>query len=381
MKLSIIIPTKDRYNSLLPVLNTLLKYLERDDYEIIIQDNSTDNTLILDYLFQNQNIHLKYFYTSEHIDIVQNCNKAIQNSSGKYICFIGDDDLVSPYIMDIVDKIDQENVKCLVFTSANYIWKNVTVLDKDRYNAPATLTYYTNYSSDMVIRHSHKEMERVLQMGGIYFLGLPRFYHGIVRRDILEILYEKFNGTYFPGPSPDMAISAALSIILETYHYMHYPVTITGVSKNSGAGLGIRKAHVGRIEEQAFLPAKTLEVWDKYIPRIWTGFTIYAESLHEVFAAVHINKKINYLNLYAAMYQYEPYVKKHITPIVRLYCKDHALGIHNYYTACLSHLPRRILKKMITQIKRIIYKNTAVKDLSTVEDCMHFLKENTRIKF
>lgn len=377
--LSIVIPTKNRYNCLLPVLDTFIKNIEGQNYEIIVQDNTENNTSVLDYFENKCDSRIKYFYTKEHLDVTQNCNKAVENSTGKYICMIGDDDLVSPYIMRIVDMLDKQKIDCLTYTAGNYLWPEVKVVNPNKYNSPSTMTLY-DYSTALHLKHSEEEMNRVLQMGGIYFLGLPRLYHGIVKREILSRLKEKFGGsTYFPGPSPDMAISAALYTVLDNYYYMNYPVTITGVSSTSAAGLGVRNAHVGKIEDQPFLPARTKEIWDKYIPRIWTGFTIYAESIHEVFDSIGIEKRVNYLNLYAAMYQHESSTRSYITPIARLYCKDMGLNIWQYRKACLCRLPRRVLGHYIESFKRLIKKNLAVSDMHTVEDCMQYLLKHIRI--
>ena len=61
--LSIIIPTKNRYNYLLPCLETL-KLFDEKEVEIVVHDNSDDNKLIIDYLNNNHFSNLKYFYSS-----------------------------------------------------------------------------------------------------------------------------------------------------------------------------------------------------------------------------------------------------------------------------------------------------------------------------
>lgn len=377
--LSIVIPTKNRYNCLIPVLEAFMNNIEGQNYEIIVQDNTEDNTSVLEYFQNKSDSRIKYFYTKEHLDVTQNCNKAVDNSTGKYICMIGDDDLVSPYIMKIVEMLENKNIECLTYTAGNYLWPGVQVINPNKYNSPSTMTLY-NYSKTLTLKNSKEEMERVLQMGGIYFLGLPRLYHGIVKREVLSKIKEKFGGnTYFPGPSPDMAISTALYTVLDTYYYMNYPVTITGVSTTSTAGLAVRNAHVGRIEDQPFLPERTKVIWDKFIPRVWSAFTIYAESIHEVFNSVGIKTRINYFNLYAAMYQHEPATRDYIKPIAKSYCEDMGISIWQYHKACLYRLPRKVLGGFIESFKRVLRRNVAVSNMETVEDCMKYLFKNIRI--
>ena len=45
--LSIIIPTKDRYNTLIPVLEGLVRDFLKSDVEFVIQDNTENNNEIL----------------------------------------------------------------------------------------------------------------------------------------------------------------------------------------------------------------------------------------------------------------------------------------------------------------------------------------------
>ena len=47
--LSIVIPTKNRYDYLCILIKSLLKN-QSDEFEIIIQDNSDDNTLFIEFL-------------------------------------------------------------------------------------------------------------------------------------------------------------------------------------------------------------------------------------------------------------------------------------------------------------------------------------------
>ena len=45
---------------------------------------------------------------------------------------------------------------------------------------------------------------------------LPMFYHGIVKKKILDDIYNTCK-TYFPGPSPDMAVSIAISLKIKEF--------------------------------------------------------------------------------------------------------------------------------------------------------------------
>ena len=62
------------------------------------------------------------------------------------------------------------------------------------------------------------ELKKVIK-DGFGTLGLlPKVYQGVVSRQLLDKLYDKC-GTYFPGPSPDMANAVALSILTDKVYY------------------------------------------------------------------------------------------------------------------------------------------------------------------
>lgn len=380
MLLSIIVPTKNRYNCLIPVLDTLLKNIKGEGYEIVVQDNTSDNTQFLNYYDGKLDGRVHYFHTAESLDIVQNTDRAIMNSHGKYLIFIGDDDFVSPYVMQIVKMIDQKGLDNLTYTPGNYYWAQTKFAKTSYFHAPAQMTLNSKISTDMVERNSQQELDRVLAKGGCYYLGLPRFYHGIASRRLLEELKAKFGGkTYFPGPCPDMTISVALATIMPKFYYMNYPVTVTGASSNSGAGMGVTNTHVGKIEDQPFLPKETIDLWDAKLPKVWTAFTIYAQSIHQVFNLAGIKRRVDYTVLYAFMRVFEWYTYDYLKPILNEYFKENRSQKGRYIMWVAYLRIRKIAKGPIEMLKAKsagLYRITEVQD---VEQCMQHLKNNTKI--
>ncbi|MBK7499322.1 MAG: hypothetical protein IPI19_09490 [Ignavibacteriales bacterium] len=115
-----------------------------------------------------------------------------------------------------------------------------------------------------------------------------------------------------------MAISTALGFCTETHHFINYPVTITGVSKNSAAGLGAKGAHIAKIEDVSFLPKNIKIFWDPNIPQIWTGPTIYAQNVYEVLSKSEGRRTINYIKMYEYLYVFSKYTRYAISLIRKL---------------------------------------------------------------
>jgi glycosyltransferase involved in cell wall biosynthesis len=89
---SIIIPTFNRNKSIFECINSVIVQ-SFTDFEIIIVDNqSTDNTIDIVKLFTDTRI--KFFVNDKNYERCYSRNKGIEKSSGKYITFLDSDDFI-----------------------------------------------------------------------------------------------------------------------------------------------------------------------------------------------------------------------------------------------------------------------------------------------
>jgi len=316
MLLSIIIPTKNRYSTLFNVVEMLLSFDLNDDMEIIIQDNSDDNKAALDFFAQKtifKNLH--YYFSKEELSVIENSDKAVLNSIGEFVCFIGDDDAVMPNIVDVTKWMKANNYKALKSYEPNYYWPN----QKANYlsNDTSGVFRYKKWKPDSFeIISTNDALNFTLNRGAVLIDKLPCLYHGIVNRNTLDVIYKKAN-TFFPGPSPDMANAIALTQVIDSYVLVKYTVIISGKSTTSAGGAGVLHQHVARIEDVKHLPKSTSKNWDKRIPKYWTGPTIYADSAIkalEVFQNTEALGKFNFDYLYTYI---EVFNKKQIGVIFK----------------------------------------------------------------
>ncbi|KUF42859.1 hypothetical protein AS361_05710 [Myroides marinus] len=311
MILSVIIPTKNRYSTLLKVVDTILAYDLNNHIEVVIQDNSNNNEEILSYLEDNKEYsNLKYFYCDEKLSVIENSDKAVLNSSGEFVCFIGDDDIVLPNIIEIVQWMKKSNYGIAKCYKPEYYWpgQRCNVLSN---NATGVLKFDIKAKKENSIKVLSCELGilKTLKVGGVTMDYLPCLYHGIVNRNILNIIFDK-SGTFFPGPSPDMANGTALACITSEYVFFSDPFVISGKSVNSTGGAGVIHKHVNRIEEVSHLPSNTAANWSSGIPKYWTGPTIWAESFLkslEFMSREDLLGQVNYQYLYAylTVYNYQ----------------------------------------------------------------------------
>ena len=94
MKISIIIPTRERAEYLHYAIQTALE-IEDKNLEIIVCDNaSQDNTEVIVKSFSDPRII--YVNTGTRLSMRENFNRALNESSGDYVIVFGDDDGIVP---------------------------------------------------------------------------------------------------------------------------------------------------------------------------------------------------------------------------------------------------------------------------------------------
>ena len=94
MKISIIIPTRERAEFLRYSVRTALEIQDKN-FEIIVCNNaSRDNTEAVVKSLSDPRVH--YVYTGSRISMRENFNFALKHSTGEYVIFLGDDDGIVP---------------------------------------------------------------------------------------------------------------------------------------------------------------------------------------------------------------------------------------------------------------------------------------------
>lgn len=301
--LSIVIPTKNRYKYLVGSLESFL-LLNRDDFEVIVQDNSDDNSFIKDYLGNHPEYSfVRYYHSGEHLSMSDNSDLAISHSSGEFVCFLGDDDSITDKIFDVIDYMAKNNCDSCFGRINRFNWKDYMDIHPgaEKYRSYKTVTKYEVLNTEDILK-------TISKIGAIEMKNLPRVYHGVVRRILLDVVKDK-TGTYFPGPSPDMASATAIAVFAKKHVQTNIPIIISGFSYNSGGGQGKGGHHRGEISKVGFLPSNIMEIWDNRIPKFFSGLTIWPVTF--IYALTKCGRKdiveqMNFNHIYANLYISHP---------------------------------------------------------------------------
>lgn len=270
--LSVVVPTKDRYKYLKHLIK-LIQSFNSDEIEIVVQDNTTDNKEIVDFLSELNYSGCKYFHEVGQLPMTTNADKAILHSEGEYICFLGDDDGICPNCLGYCKYMKKHGYEAMRSNLVDYNW-----LDSEgQLDAQSGSIYLGNRTYRKEIRNTKDALDDVITRGFVDRGLLPSVYHGIVSRETLNRIFSKAQ-TFFPGQSPDISNGVATALVIEKYLYVDDFVTISGASKyHGGKTIGMNKQYP-HISDMVWFRPDAEEIWDKRLPKIAVGSIIWAES-------------------------------------------------------------------------------------------------------
>jgi hypothetical protein len=128
--------------------------------------------------------------------------------------------------------------------------------------------------------------------------GMPKLYHGFVKREYFENL-KSLTGDYLFGSSPDVSASVLLSKSCDSYVETNIPLTIPGASSGSNTGRAAKNNHFGKLEDE--LQTKDfIQSWPEFLPRIFTVETVWAHSAIVSFSNLEKEElNFNFIKLYS----------------------------------------------------------------------------------
>ncbi|OTG66885.1 hypothetical protein B9T25_08885 [Acinetobacter sp. ANC 4470] len=299
--LSIVIPTKNRYSTLINLVEKLLDW-NSADYEVVVQDNSENNTPIKNFLLNYSNDpRLKYFHNINPVTVCQNAEDAIDNSIGEYVCFLGDDDGIIKQSLDVVKWMKENDVDSLNCKQGSYCWPEFRNKNYGKRKSLAGMLIYHSHNGDLYSQDAVSGLNSLLENGCLTLNGITRLYHGIVSRKTLNLLKEK-TGTYFPGAIADMSSAVGLVFFAKKHYYLNFPLIISGASGASYAGNSGKKNNHTVFEHQPWFAKETLTQWSNKLPKRIVAQTVWPDSAMKALKKVghaDLISKISFSIIYA----------------------------------------------------------------------------------
>lgn len=118
---SLIIPTRNRSEYISSAVNYFLR-TDRDDVEVIVTDCSDRHDLCLSalktWLNDSRLVVLDNSVERERktLSMVENWSYGLDQAKGKWITFIGDDDVCDPQVVYFIEKLEKKVPNCMALT-------------------------------------------------------------------------------------------------------------------------------------------------------------------------------------------------------------------------------------------------------------------------
>lgn len=278
-KISIVIPTRNRSDYLIDSVNIVIEHCP--GAQIVVSDNSDTDTLRERLAALIAAGTVVYDYSAELRSVVQNFERAVGLATGEWVICIGDDDAIGPGLAEVVDWATANDVEAVVSYgdafAASYFWPGV----RSRY-------YGDGYSSKLFIWPFNgeartidgvSELRRVSSRLGGNLGALPRIYHGLVSRVLIQRIINR-HGHLFGGVSPDIFSAALISANSKRSAFVDFPFVIPGSSAKSTAGQGAERSDRAQLRQTDHIArfGDGLQ-WDARIPEFYSPQTVWAFSL------------------------------------------------------------------------------------------------------
>ena len=250
VKFSVVIPTRERSDTLAATLKTCVGQNYKN-LEIIVSDNySQDNTRGVVESFSDNRI--RYTNTLKRVGMSQNWEHAFSLVTGDFVMFLGDDDGLLPgAISRIAEILTRVEWNVFAWKPATYYWgQSAIAANRFKLVIPWGKT-------EPVERAGLKILRDVLKRRQPYFeLPMP-YIRSFVRTQILHKLKARA-GRLFCSRIPDVFLGVAVANQAGDYGFSFEPYSIGGVSQHSTGASSLDPAAT-RKPEELFLSEDNLD--------------------------------------------------------------------------------------------------------------------------
>lgn len=277
---SVVIATHNRSRYAIDCIRSILE-VASECVQVAVHDTSSDACELKSWASEVVDSRLRYAHSSERLSMTENHEKALRLAQGEYICLIGDDDTVSKRIVDVAMFAQANNIHIMTPpVKATYYWPDFrTKFYGDKH---AGKVYLDNFSGEVTYINLSDRLELALSQACQGTDRLPKLYHGLVHKSIIEKIRQANDGVMLYGTSPD--ISASVSICLvggKNYCEIDFPFTMPGGSAGSNSGRSALGKHKGDLKTDPHLaPFKNL-IWPDEIPKFFSVETVWAHAAWE----------------------------------------------------------------------------------------------------
>jgi glycosyltransferase involved in cell wall biosynthesis len=220
---SIVIPTRQRHDTLKYSIQSVLNQTYKD-FELIIMDNfSTQETAEVVAAFNDSRI--KYYRAPERLSMSDNWELGLSHATGEYITILGDDDALMPDALEICLKIINLFPLTLVSWNRVFYWWPSAIVPWRRN------ILGISFSQEAFLYDTKTNLKEVYEYQLTYEY-LPMIYNSFVHRDLIAKI-KSIHGRYFMSYCPDVESGVVNAYFSDSYLYLFRALSLSGISGHS----------------------------------------------------------------------------------------------------------------------------------------------------
>lgn len=219
-KLTVIIPTIERPDTLYWTLRTVIEQ-DYDNFSVIVSDNaSQDNTADVVAGFSDPRI--TYINPGKRLSMARHWEFALTHVTDGYVTVLGDDDGLLPGALRKAGAlIAKHQLPALGWRFGNYNWPGLS---------PYFMIPMSNYYR---VVNSREEIAEVFAQSIIRSMQFPSLYGGFISVDLINELKQQFGGQFFHSRIPDFFSGAAVAASVPAYLRLEFPLSLNATSRHS----------------------------------------------------------------------------------------------------------------------------------------------------
>jgi hypothetical protein len=221
--LSICVPSRNRQVYFQQTITSLMASL-RTDVEFVFADNSDDASVMDGFMAERmRDPRVRYLASTGHaLPMMENWERSISATSGRYVAFIGDDDYIDPDLAAFITNLERTTkADAIAWTGPNFVWPVEGAPPR-----PVSISLGTE-----VTRLSKASlMRKAFLWEAASHVPLSGFsiYHGAISCRLLDKIKLMGNGRYFEFPVVDYEMAFKTILLGENFIHSSRPFSILG---------------------------------------------------------------------------------------------------------------------------------------------------------
>lgn len=219
-KFTVIIPTRNRADTLYYSLKTCVTQRFKDMVIIVSDNNSCDSTRQVAQSFGDKRV--VYINTGKSVSMASNWEFALDHAEKGYVTFLGDDDgLLPDAINDIARLLEKHNAQAIAWSKVGYSWPS---------EVHSSNSMIIPIRKNLVLSDSKTILSSMTRWRTNYARG-PCLYNSFVDRDTINDI-KKEGMPFFNSVTPDVYSSFAILSKVDDFIFSERPFSVAGASQH-----------------------------------------------------------------------------------------------------------------------------------------------------